>query len=170
MVSVSTFFTQWSWNEIIFGTHPVLSCIRVNQKWQEYQPQVNTGNEIDHNFHNYVHIIYPDESDKSASYLDILLNNWLNGRLTITLYDRRDDFAIVNFPFLCSNIPLLAASIRKSMFCVWQLFKARPTHFANSTVALMTFFAITNFHWPICWIISFIPIVGSSFHTGFDDG
>ena len=30
------------------------------------------------------------------------------GRLTTTLYDKRDDFdfAIVNFPFLCSNIPL----------------------------------------------------------------
>jgi hypothetical protein len=39
--------------------------------------------------------------------LDILLNIDLNGRLT-TLYDKRDDFnfAIVNFPFLCSNLPL----------------------------------------------------------------
>ena len=43
-----------------------------------------------HNFHNYVHLIYPDEldikdtteSDKSASYLDILLNIDSNGRLT----------------------------------------------------------------------------------------
>jgi hypothetical protein len=40
-----------------------------------------------HNFHNYVHLIYPDEieikdnteSDKSASYLDILLNIDSNG-------------------------------------------------------------------------------------------
>jgi hypothetical protein len=64
----------------------------------------------------YVHLIYPDEleikdttvSDKSASYLDILLNIDSNGRLTTSLYDKRDDidFAIVNFPFLCSNIPL----------------------------------------------------------------
>ena len=68
-----------------------------------------------HNFHNYVHLIYPEEldikdtteSDRSASYLDILLNIDSNGRLTTTLYDKRDDFnfAIVNFPFLCSNIP-----------------------------------------------------------------
>jgi hypothetical protein len=31
-----------------------------------------------------------------------------NGRLTTSLYDKRDDFdfAIVNFPFLCSNKPL----------------------------------------------------------------
>jgi hypothetical protein len=43
-----------------------------------------------HNFHNYVHLIYPDEleikdtteSDKSASYLDILMNIDFNGRLT----------------------------------------------------------------------------------------
>jgi hypothetical protein len=69
-----------------------------------------------HNFHNYVHLIYPDEleikdtteSDKSASYLDILLNIDSDGRLTTTLYDKRDyfDFAIINCPFLCSNIPL----------------------------------------------------------------
>jgi hypothetical protein len=40
-----------------------------------------------HNFHNYVHLIYPNEleikdtteSDKSASYLDILLNIDSNG-------------------------------------------------------------------------------------------
>jgi hypothetical protein len=72
-----------------------------------------------HNFHNYVHLIYPDEleimdtteSDKSASYLDILLNIDSNGRLTTSLNDKRDDFdfAIVNFPFLCINIPLSPA-------------------------------------------------------------
>jgi hypothetical protein len=72
-----------------------------------------------HNFHNYVHLIYPNElkikdtteSDKSASYLDILLNIDSNGRLTTSLYDKSDDFdfAIVNFPFLCSNIPLSPA-------------------------------------------------------------
>ena len=64
-------------------------------------------------------MIYPDEleikditeSDISASYLDILLHIDSNGRLTTTLYDKRDDFnfAIVNFPFLCSNIPLSPA-------------------------------------------------------------
>ena len=74
-----------------------------------------------HNFHSYVHLIYPDEleikdtteSDKSASYLDILLNIDSNGRLTTSLYDKRDDFvfAIVNFPFLCGNIPLLHAQL-----------------------------------------------------------
>jgi hypothetical protein len=72
-----------------------------------------------HNFHNYVHFIYPDEveikgtteSDKSASYLDILLNIDSNGRLTTSLYDKRDDFdfAIVKSPFLCSNKPLSPA-------------------------------------------------------------
>ena len=60
-------------------------------------------------------MIYPDEleikdtteSDRCASYLDILLNIDSIGRLTTTFYDKRDDFAIVNFPFLCSNVPLL---------------------------------------------------------------
>jgi hypothetical protein len=72
-----------------------------------------------HNFHNYDHLIFPDEleikditeSDKFASYLDILLNVDSNGRLTTSLYDKHDDFdfAIVNIPFLCSNIPLSPA-------------------------------------------------------------
>jgi hypothetical protein len=48
---------------------------------------------------------------KSASYLDILLKIDSSGRLTTSLYDKRYDFdsAIVNFPFLCSNIPLSPA-------------------------------------------------------------
>jgi hypothetical protein len=53
------------------------------------------------------------ESEKSALYLDILHNVYSNGRLTTTLYDKRNDFdfAIVNFPLLCtcSNIPLSPA-------------------------------------------------------------
>ena len=51
------------------------------------------------------------ESEKSASYLDILLNIDSNGRLTSSLYDKRDDFdfAIISFPFPCSYIPLSPA-------------------------------------------------------------
>jgi hypothetical protein len=69
-----------------------------------------------HIFHNYPHLIYPDElakkdtteSVKSESYLDILFNIDSNGRLNTSLYDKRDDFdfAIVSFPCLCSNIQL----------------------------------------------------------------
>jgi hypothetical protein len=48
------------------------------------------------NIHDYVHLIYPDElqikdateSDKSATYLDILLNIDPSGRLTTSLYDK----------------------------------------------------------------------------------
>jgi hypothetical protein len=67
-------------------------------------------------FHQYVHLIYPNElevkdtteSDKSVSYLDILLNADSIGRLKTSQYDKQDylDFVTVNFPFLCSNIPL----------------------------------------------------------------
>jgi hypothetical protein len=44
-------------------------------------------------------------------YLDILHNIDSNGRQTTLLYEKRDDFdiAIVNIPFLCSNIPLSPA-------------------------------------------------------------
>jgi hypothetical protein len=51
------------------------------------------------------------ESDISVLYLDILLNIDSNSRQTTPLYDKCDDlnFANVNFPFLCSNIPLSPA-------------------------------------------------------------
>jgi hypothetical protein len=53
-----------------------------------------------HNFHNYIHSVYPDElerkdtteSDKSASYLNILLYIDSNGRLSTSLYDKHGDF------------------------------------------------------------------------------
>ena len=43
----------------------------------------------------------------SASYFDILLNRDINGKLTTELYEKRNEFkfSIVNFPYLCSNIP-----------------------------------------------------------------
>jgi hypothetical protein len=41
------------------------------------------------------------------SYIDILLKLDTNCKLTTQLYDKRDDinFSIVNFPYVCSNIP-----------------------------------------------------------------
>ena len=67
------------------------------------------------NFKDHLHEIYPHEleiketteSDRSASYLDILLSFDVNGHLNTSLYDKRDDFNfhITNFPFLSSNIP-----------------------------------------------------------------
>lgn len=67
------------------------------------------------NFGDYLHLIYPDEleikdtteSDRSASYLDLLLEIDKKGNLCTKLYDKRDDFdfPIVNFPYLSSNIP-----------------------------------------------------------------
>jgi hypothetical protein len=68
----------------------------------------------------------------SASYLGILLNIDLNGRLITTLYDKRCDFCNRQLSFLCSNITftclwcvyLPVDSTRKGMFR--ELFKARP--------------------------------------------
>jgi hypothetical protein len=66
-------------------------------------------------FHSYVNFIYPSELDikdttessTSASCLDVLFNIDAGGKLTTQFYDKRDDFnfAIVNFPYTCSNIP-----------------------------------------------------------------
>ena len=47
------------------------------------------------------------ESSMSASYLDILLNRDINGKLTTQLYDKKDylNFSIDDFPYSFSNIP-----------------------------------------------------------------
>jgi hypothetical protein len=70
-------------------------------------------------FGDFVDRIYPieleindtTETDRSASYLDIHLEIDSECQLRTKLYDKRDDFnfPIVNFPFICSNIPAAPA-------------------------------------------------------------
>jgi hypothetical protein len=70
-------------------------------------------------FDDFVDRIYPFEleikdttdTNRSASYLDLHLEIDGEGRLRTKLYDKRDDFnfLIVNFPFICSNIPAVPA-------------------------------------------------------------
>jgi hypothetical protein len=50
-------------------------------------------------------------SGRVASYLDLHLEIDSEGWLRTKLYDKRDDFnfSIVNFPFICSNIPAAPA-------------------------------------------------------------
>jgi hypothetical protein len=86
-------------------------------------------------FGDFVDRIYPIEpeikdttdTDASASYLDLHLEIDNKGWLRTTPYDKRDDFnfPIVNFPFICSNIPVAPAYgvyisqlIRYSRACV----------------------------------------------------
>ena len=67
-------------------------------------------------FGDFVDRLYPIEleikdttdTDRSASYLDLHLEIDREGRLRTKRYDKRDDFnfPIVNFPFICSNIPV----------------------------------------------------------------
>ena len=47
------------------------------------------------------------DADNQASYLDLSLKFDSAHNLQVKLYDKRDDFnfSIVNFPFLCGNIP-----------------------------------------------------------------
>ena len=69
------------------------------------------------NFGDFVDRIYPiglgikdtTYTDMSASYLDLVIDS--ERRLRTKLYDKRDDFnvSIVNFPFICSNIPAVPA-------------------------------------------------------------
>jgi hypothetical protein len=51
------------------------------------------------------------DADISASYLDLHLEIDSEGRSRTKLYDKRDDFnfPIVNFPFICRNIPAAPA-------------------------------------------------------------
>ena len=51
------------------------------------------------------------DTDRSASYIDLHLEIDIEGRLRTKLYDKRDDFnfPILNFPFICSNIPAVPA-------------------------------------------------------------
>jgi hypothetical protein len=70
-------------------------------------------------FRDFVDRIYPieleikdtTETDRPTSYLDLFLEIDSEGRLRTNLYDKRDDFdfPIVNFPFICSNIPAAPA-------------------------------------------------------------
>ena len=86
-------------------------------------------------FGDFLGRIYPNELEikdttntpKSASYLDLHLEIDNEGNLKSKLYDKRDDFnfPIVNFPFMCSNIPAAPAYgvyisqlIRYSRACV----------------------------------------------------
>jgi hypothetical protein len=68
---------------------------------------------------DFVDRIYPIEleikdttdTDTSALYIGLHLEIDSEGRLRTKLYDKRDDFnfPIVNFPFICSNIPAVPA-------------------------------------------------------------
>jgi hypothetical protein len=99
-------------------------------------------------------------------------------------YEKCDDFnfAIVDFPFLCRNIPLPSAYvvyISQLILLSWACFayedftkrgilltnklmlqvyneSCSKSSFRNSMVAIMTLFAITNYHWPIYLLICFI--------------
>ena len=134
-------------------------------------------------FGDFVDRIYPidleikdtTDTDMSASYLDLHLEMDSEGQLRTKLYDKRYDFnfLIVNFPFICSNIPAAPAYgvyisqlIRYSRACgSYQDFLDRGQlltrkllnqrfllvklkschHFKNFTVATMTWLTVMEY-------------------------
>jgi hypothetical protein len=115
------------------------------------------------------------ESFTSASHLDLLLKLDTNGKVTSQLYDKRDNFnfSIVNFPYICSNIPASPAHgvyiyisqlIRYARACStydqflvrFQLSLYRLLS-ANFIVVTTILFAHTTFLWAT--LICFLPIV-----------
>ena len=67
------------------------------------------GDLVDHIYPIELEIKDTTDTDRSASYLDPLLES--EGRLRTNFNDKRHDFnfPIVNFPFICSNIPAAPA-------------------------------------------------------------
>ena len=63
-----------------------------------------------HLFHEFC-CLEINDTPRSAPYLDLHLEIDNRGRLSTKLYDKRDDFTfpIVNFHFLCGNIPAAPA-------------------------------------------------------------
>ena len=97
------FIWTWSFPLISLSSHYIDDVLSLNNS----------------RFDDLVDRIYPIEleikdttdTDRSASYLDLHLEIESQGRLKTKLYDKRDDFnfPIVNFPFICSNIPAAPA-------------------------------------------------------------
>jgi hypothetical protein len=69
------------------------------------------GDFVDRSYPIELEIKDTTETYMSASYLDLHLEVDSEGRLRTKLYDKRDDFnfPIVNFTFICSNIPATPA-------------------------------------------------------------
>jgi hypothetical protein len=57
--------------------------------------------------------------------------------------------------------------LQKSWCCRVIMNFVSSHHFANSTVVIMTLFAIKNYHWHICWMTWFIKFVRLSFPYWF---
>ena len=99
--------------------------------------------------HTYVDLIYPSEleikdtteSSISASYLDILVNRDINGKLTTQLYDKQDDFSfsIVMYQHTIITwvwcVCLATNSVRNSVFCIWPFFELRQATYKQVVVA-----------------------------------
>jgi hypothetical protein len=148
-------------------------------------------------FHFYVNSIYPNELEikdstecsKSASYLDVLVKLYTNDKLKTQLYDKQDDFnfSIVNFPYLCSNIPASPAYgvyilqlIRYARACLaYDQFLLRGSLLTNKLMSQgfqmsclqaafrkfygryndLIYLDDTTFLWATCCLICFITIV-----------
>jgi hypothetical protein len=103
------------WNRRYHYKH-FSDCPPLNSTFRYIDDVLSINND---QFHSYVDSIYPNEleikdatkSSTSASYLDVLLNINADGKLISQLYGKRDvfNFAIVNFPYTCSKIPLSPA-------------------------------------------------------------
>ena len=74
-------------------------------------PKSRFGDFVDRIYSIELEINDTTDTDRSASYFGLHLEIDNRGRLRTKLYDKRDDFnfPIVNFPFICSNIPAAPA-------------------------------------------------------------
>jgi hypothetical protein len=101
--------------KVLLDNNKTKTSLSVNHAFRYIDEVLSINNHTKH-----MHLLYSGdleikvttESEKSASYLDILINFNSNGRLTTTLHGKHYDFdfAIVHFPCLCSNISLSPAN------------------------------------------------------------
>ena len=119
-------------------------------------------------------IKYTTDTDRSASYLDLHLEIDSEGRLRAKLYDKRDDFnfLIVNFPFICSNIPAAPAygvyisqMIRYSRACgSYQDFLDRGLLLTKKLLVITSKFYGRHHHLVDCYRISVSQMTTDMFH------
>ena len=76
---------------------------------------------VDHIYHSEHEIKHTIYTGTFISYLDLHIEIDIEDRLRTKLYEKRDDlsFLILNFPFICSNIPAAPAHI----VCILQMIR-----------------------------------------------
>jgi transposase len=122
---------------------------------------------------NWSHVVFSDESRFNVSNADgrSRLYRCLRERFADNSVLERDRFGgggemvwgAINLNFRSQLIGFFLKRGRLLTNLCCKVIMNLDDDFANFTIGIMTLFAITNCHWPICWMICFIQLVRLSF-------